>query len=88
MRILVQALLVNRIAKDRGVGRGCAIAAGFSALDLRSDFGGSIRQPAHFCGIYGFKPADRRVPTAKHSPEVPSAPLVLLLQLIVRKSYL
>ncbi|MEH1896912.1 MAG: amidase [Nostoc sp.] len=55
-------------------GGAAAIAAGLSPLDLCSDFGGSIRQPAHFCGIYGFKPTDRRVPTTGHIPEVPGAP--------------
>lgn len=34
-------------------GSAAAIAAGFSALDVGSDFAGSIRQPAHCCGIYG-----------------------------------
>ncbi len=33
-------------------GGAAAIAAGLSPLDICSDFGGSIRQPAHFCGIY------------------------------------
>lgn len=55
-------------------GGAAAIAAGLSPLDLCSDFGGSIRQPAHFCGVYGFKPTDRRVPTTGHIPEVPGAP--------------
>jgi len=55
-------------------GGAAAIAAGFSSLDLCSDVGGSIRQPAHFCGIYGLKPTDRRVPTTGHIPEVPGAP--------------
>lgn len=54
-------------------GGAAAIAAGLSPFDLCSDFGGSIRQPAHFCGIYGFKPTDRRVPTTGHIPEVPGA---------------
>jgi amidase len=52
-------------------GSAAAIAAGLSSLDLCSDFGGSIRQPAHFCGIYGLKTTDRRVPTVGHIPEIP-----------------
>jgi amidase len=52
-------------------GGAAAIAAGLSPLDVCSDFGGSIRQPAHFCGVYGLKPTDRRVPTKGHIPEVP-----------------
>ncbi|TVQ08491.1 MAG: amidase [Leptolyngbya sp. DLM2.Bin27] len=64
-------------------GGAAAIAAGLSALDLCSDFGGSIRQPAHFCGIYGIKPTDRRVPTTGHIPEVPGAPRGLRQMLTV-----
>jgi amidase len=64
-------------------GGAAAIAAGLSALDLCSDFGGSIRQPAHFCGIYGLKPTDRRVPTMGHIPEVPGAPRGLRQMLTV-----
>ena len=32
------------------------MAAGFTGLEAGSDIGGSIRNPAHFCGIYGHKP--------------------------------
>ncbi|MGF1523629.1 MAG: amidase [Leptolyngbyaceae cyanobacterium] len=55
-------------------GSAAAIAAGFSALDVGSDIAGSIRQPAHFCGIYGLKPTDRRVSLAGHILEIPGMP--------------
>ena len=55
-------------------GGAAAIAAGLSPLELGSDGGGSIRQPAHCCGIFGFKPTDRLVPTLGHLPEVPGYP--------------
>ncbi|MGL5793444.1 MAG: amidase [Waterburya sp.] len=48
-----------------------AVAAGFSPLDLGSDIGGSIRLPAHYCGVYGFMPTDRRVSTSGHIPPLP-----------------
>ncbi len=51
-----------------------AIAAAFSPLDLGSDVAGSIRHPAHCCGVYGFMPTDRRVPTTGHIPELPGKP--------------
>ena len=37
-------------------GSAAALAAGLTALEAGSDIGGSIRNPAHFCGIYGHKP--------------------------------
>ncbi|BAZ40495.1 amidase [Calothrix sp. NIES-4101] len=58
-------------------GSAAAIAAGLSALDLGNDFAGSVRQPAHFCGVYGLKPTDRRISTAGTIPEVPGMPICL-----------
>jgi len=37
-------------------GSAAALAAGLSALEIGSDIGGSIRNPAHFCGVFGHKP--------------------------------
>jgi amidase len=52
-------------------GGAAAVAAGLSPLELGSDFGGSIRIPAHFCGVFGLKPTEHRVSTAGHIPETP-----------------
>jgi fatty acid amide hydrolase len=42
-------------------GEAAVIAAGGSPLGLGSDLGGSIREPAHFCGIHGLMPTSRRL---------------------------
>ena len=42
-------------------GSAAAVAAGLTGLDIRSDSAGSIRIPASFCGIYGFKPTNGAV---------------------------
>jgi amidase len=55
-------------------GGAAAVAAGFSAFDVGSDLAGSVRTPAHFCGLFGLKPTERRVPNAGHIPEPPGVP--------------
>jgi amidase len=56
-------------------GSAAALAAGLTGLELGSDIGGSIRNPSHFCGVYGHKPTYGIVPTLGHNPfGVVSAP--------------
>jgi amidase len=56
-------------------GSAAALAAGFGPLSLGSDQGGSIRGPAHFCGVYGHKPTLWLVPDRGQSPPtVPPVP--------------
>ncbi|MDP1899536.1 MAG: amidase [Rubrivivax sp.] len=43
-------------------GAGAAAAAGYGPLHLGTDIGGSIRLPAAWCGVVGFKPSHGRVP--------------------------
>jgi amidase len=47
-------------------GAGAIVAAGGAAFDIGSDFGGSIRGPAHACGVAGIKPTTGRVPRTGH----------------------
>lgn len=54
-------------------GAAAAVAAGFSAFELGSDIGGSIRIPAHFCGVYGHKPTYGLVQMRGHIPPPPGA---------------
>jgi amidase len=48
-------------------GGAASTAAGLSGLELGSDIGGSIRVPAHFCGIFGHKPTWGLLPPRGHS---------------------
>ena len=52
-------------------GAAAALAAGLTALELGSDFGGSVRIPAHFTGIYGHKSSFGLIPYQGHIPPPP-----------------
>ncbi len=49
-------------------GAAAALAAGLTGLELGSDIGGSIRQPAHACGVFGHKPSHALLPLYGHAP--------------------
>jgi len=49
-------------------GAAAALAAGMIPLEFGSDIGGSIRNPAHFCGVFGHKPSYNLIPLAGHQP--------------------
>jgi amidase len=49
-------------------GEAAVLAAGLGALGAGSDIGGSLRNPAHFCGIYGHKPSWGLIPARGHGP--------------------
>jgi len=61
---------LDRTAGGSSGGEAAAIAAGLSPLGVGSDLGGSIRLPAHYCGVVGLKPTHGRVPLTGHWPEV------------------
>lgn len=52
-------------------GGAAALVAGFCYLALGSDIGGSIRNPANFCGVYGHKPTYNVVPTRGELASLP-----------------
>jgi amidase len=63
----------GRSAGGSSGGAAAALAAGMTALEVGSDIGGSIRVPAHFCGVYGHKPSFGVVPRRGHGLD-PAAP--------------
>jgi amidase len=62
---------LERTAGGSSGGSAAAVAAGLCAFDVGSDMSGSIRIPAHFCGVFGLKPSACRVPNTGHVPPPP-----------------
>jgi len=68
---------LSRTAGGSSGGEAAVIASGCSAGGVGSDGGGSIRVPAHFCGICGLKPTPGRIPASGHFPQS-AGPFALL----------
>jgi aspartyl-tRNA(Asn)/glutamyl-tRNA(Gln) amidotransferase subunit A len=62
----------GRLAGGSSGGSGAAVAAGLADLALGTDSGGSIRIPAAWCGVVGFKPTFGLVPIEDCFPLAPS----------------
>lgn len=65
---------VGRTPGGSSGGSAAALAAGFVALELGSDIGGSLRAPAHFCGVTAHKPSLDLVPLRGGEP--PGVPAI------------
>ena len=65
---------VTRTPGGSSGGAAAALAAGFVPLELGSDIGGSLRAPAHFCGVFSHKPSLDLVPQRGAGP--PRTPVV------------
>jgi amidase len=57
---------VTRTPGGSSGGAAAALATGMSALEVGSDIGSSIRNPAHYCGVFGHKPTYGVVPYRGH----------------------
>jgi amidase len=56
---------VTRVQGGSSGGAAAALSAGLTGLEIGSDMGGSIRAPAHFCGVCGHKPTYGIVPNGQ-----------------------
>lgn len=65
---------VARTAGGSSGGSTAALAAGLAYLSPGTDRSGSLRVPAHFCGVYGHKPSHNVVPLRGWVPSPPGAP--------------
>jgi amidase len=58
---------LGRIPGGSSGGSAAALAAGLTGFEIGSDIGGSIRNPSHFCGIFGHKPTWGILPPRGHA---------------------
>jgi amidase len=73
---------VGRTPGGSSGGSSAALAAGYGPLSIGSDIGGSLRVPAHYCGIYAHKPTWALVPSRGQTPP-PFPPLPVEPELAV-----
>ncbi|MGW0181255.1 amidase [Nocardia sp. NPDC003345] len=73
----------GRTAGGSSGGSAAALAAGFGALSIGSDLAGSLRTPAHFCGVYAHKPTLGLAPArGMAAPPGPALPIDLDLAVV------
>ncbi|MFC9894725.1 amidase [Nocardia sp. NPDC127579] len=74
---------LTRTSGGSSGGSAAALAAGFGALSLGSDLAGSLRTPAHFCGVYAHKPTLGLAPVrGMVAPTAPPLPIDLDLAVV------
>ncbi len=63
---------IERTPGGSSGGAAAALAAGMTPFDIGTDLSASIRIPAHFCGLFGLKPTEQRVPLTGLIPGLPT----------------
>jgi amidase len=63
-------------------GAAVALAAGMTPFEIGTDLSASIRIPAHFCGVFGLKPTEHRVPLTGLIPGLPTPRSVRIMSCI------
>jgi amidase len=73
---------VERTPGGSSGGAAAALASGITPFEIGTDLAGSIRIPAHFCGLFGLKPTEHRVSLAGLIPGLPPPRSVRILSCI------
>ena len=69
-------------------GSAAALASGMTGLEIGSDIGGSIRNPAHFCGVFGHKPTWELAPMRGHAgPDMLTPSDISVIGPLARSAY-
>src|SRR5215469_13854499 len=73
---------IKRTPGGSSGGAAAALAAGMTPFEIGTDLSGSIRIPAHFCGLFGLKPTEQRVPLTGLIPGLPAPRSVRIMSCI------
>lgn len=73
---------IERTPGGSSGGAAAALASGMTPFEIGTDLSGSIRIPAHFCGVFGLKPTEHRVSLAGLIPGLPPPPSVRIMSCI------
>ena len=73
---------VERTPGGSSGGAAAALASGMTPFEMGTDLAGSIRIPAHFCGLFGLKPTEHRVSLEGLIPGLPSPRSVRIMSCI------